>query len=171
MARRRRLAHGSSEVQTLGGGPSFYSQHGSSASCAPLPHCPHKHTQKVCSLPHFLQPWKSCWWEEEEEEAGREGVSLFSQGLRPTVASRIYLSGQPPAEVSSGRFWLGCSTMRSTGSNAANPELHMSALPSLPISKDFLCTGHCSRKMHSTQMTERARIKPKKPGEWPVQLV
>lgn len=55
--------------------------------------------------------------------------------------------------------------MQNTGHNVANPELHMSALQSLPISKDFLCSGHCSRKMHSTQMTERARIKPKKSGD------
>lgn len=47
--------------------------------------------------------------------------------------------------------------------NAANTELRMSALQAtcalnqcLPISEDFLCTEHCSKKMPNTQMAERA---------------
>lgn len=99
---------------------------------------------------------------------GREGVSLFCQCLRPTMASRTYLSGQRQLKFPhvlwglpgiSLDFWLGCGTTRSSGPNAANPELHISALQatcalsqSLPVSEDFLCSEHCSRKMHNSKI-------------------
>lgn len=49
----------------------------------PPPHLHHKHTQRACSLPHFLQPWEACWPEEDEEDAGWQGERKWACPVGP----------------------------------------------------------------------------------------